>query len=179
MNYYLTESEHLGRMNRFQKNQTEPGVVAHAFNPSIWEAEAGGFLSSRPAWSTEWVPGQPGLYRETLSRKTKQNKQTKTNLSLNFNLLMYQVILEKSLRYSELQFPVSLCGVLKINRVVDSWTYILFSPLFSLASTHRAEFSELIRLTNLLWLTDWLIDVRFFQAGFLCVTALAILELSL
>ena len=25
----------------------------HAFNPSIWEAEAGGFLSSRPAWSTE------------------------------------------------------------------------------------------------------------------------------
>jgi hypothetical protein len=42
-------------------------VVAHAFNPSTWEAEAGGFLSLRPAWSTEWVPGQPGLYRETLS----------------------------------------------------------------------------------------------------------------
>jgi hypothetical protein len=29
------------------------GVVALAFNPSIWEAEAGGFLSSRPAWSTK------------------------------------------------------------------------------------------------------------------------------
>jgi hypothetical protein len=28
-------------------------VVAHAFNPRTWEAEAGGFLSSRPAWSTE------------------------------------------------------------------------------------------------------------------------------
>jgi hypothetical protein len=28
-------------------------VLAHAFNPSTWEAEAGGFLSSRPAWSTE------------------------------------------------------------------------------------------------------------------------------
>jgi hypothetical protein len=28
-------------------------VVAHAFNPSTWEAETGGFLSSRPAWSTE------------------------------------------------------------------------------------------------------------------------------
>jgi hypothetical protein len=23
-----------------------PGVVVHAFNPSIWKAEAGGFLSS-------------------------------------------------------------------------------------------------------------------------------------
>jgi hypothetical protein len=39
-------------------------VVAHAFNSSTWEAEAGGFLCSRPAWSTERVPGQPGLYRE-------------------------------------------------------------------------------------------------------------------
>jgi hypothetical protein len=28
-------------------------VVAHAFNPSTWEAEAGGFLSLGPAWSTE------------------------------------------------------------------------------------------------------------------------------
>jgi hypothetical protein len=48
----------------------------HAFNPSTLEAEAGGFLSLTPAWSTKWVPGQPGLYRETLSRKnkTKQNK---------------------------------------------------------------------------------------------------------
>jgi major histocompatibility complex class I len=32
-----------------------PGVVVHAFNPSTpeAEAEAGGFLSSRPAWSTK------------------------------------------------------------------------------------------------------------------------------
>jgi hypothetical protein len=28
-------------------------VVAYAFNPSTWEAEAGGYLSLRPAWSTE------------------------------------------------------------------------------------------------------------------------------
>jgi hypothetical protein len=54
----------------------ELGVVAHAFNPSTGEAEAGRFLSSRPAWSTEWVPGQPGLYRETLSQNKQTNKQT-------------------------------------------------------------------------------------------------------
>ena len=46
--------------------------------PALWEAEAGGFLSSRPGRSTEWVPGQPGLYRETLSWETKQNKNKKT-----------------------------------------------------------------------------------------------------
>jgi major histocompatibility complex class I len=33
--------------------KVKPGVVAHAFNPSTQEAEAGGFLSSRPAWSTK------------------------------------------------------------------------------------------------------------------------------
>jgi MHC class I antigen len=31
----------------------EQGVVTHAFNPSTREAEAGRFLSSRPAWSTK------------------------------------------------------------------------------------------------------------------------------
>jgi hypothetical protein len=35
------------------KFKTKLGVVAHAFNPSTREAEAGGSLSSRPAWSTE------------------------------------------------------------------------------------------------------------------------------
>ena len=32
-------------------------------------------LSLRPAWSTEWVPGQSRLYRETLSWKTKKKKR--------------------------------------------------------------------------------------------------------
>ena len=57
------------------KAKSELGVVAHAFNSTTWEAGAGGFLSSKPAWSTEWVPGQPGLHRDTLSRKTKTKKQ--------------------------------------------------------------------------------------------------------
>jgi hypothetical protein len=57
-----------------EKDLFKPGMVAHAFNSSTREAEAGGFLSSRPAWSTKWVPGQPGLYRETLSWK-QTNKQ--------------------------------------------------------------------------------------------------------
>jgi hypothetical protein len=38
------------------------------------EAEAGGALYSRSAWSTEGVPGQPALNRETLSQTRKQTK---------------------------------------------------------------------------------------------------------
>jgi hypothetical protein len=55
--------------NSFDKIWDFPAVMAHAFNPSTWKAEAGKSLSLRPAWSTEWVLGQPGLHRETLSQK--------------------------------------------------------------------------------------------------------------
>jgi hypothetical protein len=44
----VTKSSHL-----LYKKSIELGVVVHAFNPSTQEAEVGGFLSSRPAWSTE------------------------------------------------------------------------------------------------------------------------------
>jgi hypothetical protein len=36
-----------------EKKKKKLGSGAHAFNPSTLEAEAGRFLSSRPAWSTE------------------------------------------------------------------------------------------------------------------------------
>jgi hypothetical protein len=39
--------------NYFKICLKQLGVVAHVFNPSTQEAEAGGFLSSRPAWSTK------------------------------------------------------------------------------------------------------------------------------
>jgi hypothetical protein len=52
-------------------------VVVHAFNPSPWEAEAGGFLSSRPGLQSESQDIQPGLYRETLSRKKPKRKKKK------------------------------------------------------------------------------------------------------
>jgi hypothetical protein len=54
-------------------------VVVHAFNPSTWEAEAGGFLSlSQPGLQGEFQDSQG--YTETLSRKTKNKKQPKKNL---------------------------------------------------------------------------------------------------
>ena len=54
-----------------------PRMVAHTFNPITLKAEAGRFLSSRPAWSTKGGPGQQGIYRETLEPNKQTNKQTK------------------------------------------------------------------------------------------------------
>ena len=38
--------------NKELKENCGQVVVAHTFNPITWEAEAGGFLCSRPAWYT-------------------------------------------------------------------------------------------------------------------------------
>jgi hypothetical protein len=47
-------------------------LVAHAFDPSWWEAEASGSLSSK---STGAVLGWPRLHRETLSQKKERKKE--------------------------------------------------------------------------------------------------------
>ena len=61
----------------------KPRLVAHAFNPTIWEAEAGRCL---------WVQRQPGLqsdfqdswcYRETLSPKDQKKKKNNNNNNNN------------------------------------------------------------------------------------------------
>jgi hypothetical protein len=69
-------------------------VVAHTFNPSNWEAEAGGSLSSKTVCSTKRVSGKPELQREILSEKNKQtNKQTKPNKPQNYTSLSPQLLL--------------------------------------------------------------------------------------
>lgn len=60
------------------KLHLSPGVRVHALNPSTSEAGAGEPLSSRPAWFTKQVSGWPGLRRETLIQKTKQNQTNQT-----------------------------------------------------------------------------------------------------
>jgi hypothetical protein len=57
-----------------KKKQTS--VVAHTFNLSTKEAEAGGSLSLGLAWSAVRVPGWPGLHEETLSGR-KEGKERK------------------------------------------------------------------------------------------------------
>jgi hypothetical protein len=60
-------------------------LVAHAFNPSTWEAEAGRFLSPRPACSTESSRTARATQRNLVSKKPKKKKnQNKTFLSVPF-----------------------------------------------------------------------------------------------
>jgi hypothetical protein len=51
--YYKTPTFVVVVIVKYWKEEFGQAVVAHAFNPSTREAEAGEFLSSRPAWSTE------------------------------------------------------------------------------------------------------------------------------
>ena len=50
----------------FIEKEFKLGSGGACLNPSPWKAEAGRSLNSRPAWSTEKVPGQPQLHRDTL-----------------------------------------------------------------------------------------------------------------
>ena len=50
-------------------------VAAHAFNFSTWEAEPGGFLSSRPAWSTRV---SSSTARATQRNPVSKNQKPKT-----------------------------------------------------------------------------------------------------
>jgi hypothetical protein len=50
-------------------------VVVHVFNPSTWEAEAGGFLSSRPACLVYRVSSRTA--RATQKNPVSKNKNKK------------------------------------------------------------------------------------------------------
>ena len=47
-------------------------MVAHAFDPSIWKAEAGGFLSLRTARATQRIPVSKPKEEEDGKKKKRQ-----------------------------------------------------------------------------------------------------------
>jgi hypothetical protein len=57
------------------KIRDKPGVVAHTFNPSTWEVEAGGFLSLRTPRAIQRNP--VSTTTTTTTTTTKQKSKTK------------------------------------------------------------------------------------------------------
>jgi hypothetical protein len=62
-------------------------VVAHTFNLSTWEAEAGGFVSLRPAWSTksEFQDSQGYTKKPCLKPNNNNNNNNKQTKNKNKN----------------------------------------------------------------------------------------------
>jgi hypothetical protein len=54
-------------------------VVVHTFNPSTPEAEAGGFLSSRPARATQRNPVLKKQANKQTNKKPNNNKKTRVS----------------------------------------------------------------------------------------------------
>jgi hypothetical protein len=80
-------------------------VVAQAFNPSTWEAEAGGFLSSRNSLQSEFQDSQ-GYAEKPCLEKTKTKIKKKNLKEPGHNGLDSSFQEEKAGRYNS-QGPVS------------------------------------------------------------------------
>lgn len=76
--------------------------LAHAFNPSTWEAEAGGLCILDRLGLLELVLGQPGLCKETLSYLPN------TQLQLQLHSTVCGLITSK--RTTELVFSLTTCS---------------------------------------------------------------------
>jgi hypothetical protein len=80
-------------------------MAAHAFNPSTWEAEAGGFLSwSQPGLQSEFQDSQDYTEKPCLKKPT----DPQLGRIFLFYLLIYLVIFETG-------FPCVALAVLKLT----------------------------------------------------------------
>jgi hypothetical protein len=64
-------------------------VVVHAFNPSPWEAEAGGSLSSRPTWLQSEFQDSQGYTEKPCLRKTDRKTDRQTDYIFQIPLQLY------------------------------------------------------------------------------------------
>jgi hypothetical protein len=71
------------RMESYEQDKKDQAVVAHTFNPSTWKAEAGGFLSLRPAWvssrTAEAIQRNP-VSKNHFKKLKKENGEYQANV---------------------------------------------------------------------------------------------------
>jgi hypothetical protein len=93
----------------------QPGVVAHAFNPSTWEAGAGEFLSLRqPGLQSEFQDSQGYTEKPCLEKPKKKKKKKRKTVVLQYNSHIIQFI---QLKHS-----------MGVHRAVQIFQCILDSP---------------------------------------------------
>jgi hypothetical protein len=97
-------------------------VVVQAFNPSPWEKERGRQISVslRPAWSTEQVPRQTQLHKETLS----QNQTTKPSNSVEKKSILFassELGARGPQNIKKVSKKVSLHGTVPHSFSIDTW----------------------------------------------------------
>jgi hypothetical protein len=82
-----------------ENKERKLSVVAHTFNPSTREAEAGGFLSSRPAWSTlqsEFQDSQGYTEKLCLGKKKRERERRKRKKKRKEKRISYICIYESN-----------------------------------------------------------------------------------
>jgi hypothetical protein len=84
--------------------------VAHAFNPSPWEAEAGGFLSSSPAWSTESQNSQGYTEKSCLKKTRKKKRVERISLVVVYFVYKRTYVVTFFVCFCFFQDRVSLCS---------------------------------------------------------------------
>jgi hypothetical protein len=78
--FVMTEADEKCSFGDFVKNfEFCQAVVVHAFDPSTWEAEAGRFLNSRPAWylQSEFQDSQGYTEKPCLEKPKKKKKKSR------------------------------------------------------------------------------------------------------
>jgi hypothetical protein len=72
----VPQGPHLCLLLTILRINSKLGVVVHTINPSTWEAEAGGFLSSRPACTPWYAQDSQGCVERSCLRKKRKGKES-------------------------------------------------------------------------------------------------------
>jgi hypothetical protein len=124
-------------------------VSAPTFNPNTQENRSSKSLSSRPAWSTEWVPGQSRGRRESLISKTKTSKWEERKEGKERR--------EKSIKLQR----INLCHHNSVSKNIYStaWENLGFVATKCQSSNFSSDTSKLCDKTNVIkslsYSSDW------------------------
>ena len=126
-------------------------LVAHAFNNSTWEAKAARFVSSKPAWTSQWAPGQPGLHREACLGKRNLSPKKKNQMSI----LSLPLSFQGHLKICFITISVFVCFLFAC---MCTCVYLCIMVHWSKRTTFRSRFPP-----STMWVLRWNSGVRSVQ----------------